>query len=134
MQFRTKIIKNKLRNNLQSRQIIPLRYIIFVILLRSVFMAFIVSVMFAVTTFSFRIKTHQGNISTSDQRCSNVVDQLRNNIYATLKIKQNRTSNFQRGTTLILRQRSMLNQCRKIIAQRWYNIASRLFQRSINFC
>ena len=43
------------------------------------------------------------NISTSDQRCFNVVDQRWNNVDPTLKLKQNPKWFFQRCTTLIQR-------------------------------
>ena len=62
------------------------------------------------------------NISTSDQRCFNVVGQRWNNVDPTLKMKQNPTSHFQRCTTLI--QRCLKQRCLK---QRWYNLT--LIQR-----
>ena len=49
------------------------------------------------------------NISTSDQRFFNVVDQRGNNVDPTLKTKENPTSYFQRCTTLIQRQCPTLN-------------------------
>ena len=64
------------------------------------------------------------NISTSDQRCFNVVDQRWNNIDPTLKMKQNPTSDFQRCTTLIQRQCSTLKQRWNNVTQRWYNVVS----------
>ena len=45
------------------------------------------------------------NISTSDQRCFEVVDQRWNNVDPTLKMKQNPMSDFQ-------------------LAQRWYNVSA----------
>ena len=56
------------------------------------------------------------NISMSDQRCFNVVDQRWNSIDPTLKMKQNPTLDFQRYTKLI---------------QRWYNFISTLFQNGL---
>ena len=46
-------------------------------------------------------------------------------------MKQNRTSDFQRCTTLIQLQCPMLRQSRSNVAQRWYNVVSTLFQRSL---
>ena len=59
----------------------------------------------------------QANISTSDQRCFNVLDQRWNNLDLTLKMKQNRTSDFPLCTTLM---------------QRWLNFISTLFKRVLN--
>ena len=72
------------------------------------------------------------NISTSDQRCFNVVNQRWNDVDSTLKIKQNPMLDFPLYTTLIQRQCPALKQRRKNIAQRWYNVASTLFQPSVN--
>ena len=79
------------------------------------------------------------NISTSDQRCFNVVDQSWNNVDPTLKMKQNLTSDFQRCTTLIQRQCPMLKnrrnnvtQRRNNVAQRWNNVDTTLFQPSVD--
>ena len=49
-------------------------------------------------------KKKQGNISTSDQRCFNVVGQRWNKVGMTSKMKQNPNSAFQRCTTLIQRR------------------------------
>ena len=68
------------------------------------------------------------NISTSDQRCFNVVDQSWNNVDRTLRMKQNPTSDFQRCTTLIQRQCLTLKQRRNNVTQRWYNIDTTLFE------
>ena len=65
------------------------------------------------------------NISTSDQRCFNVVNQRWNNVDSMLKMKQNPTSDFQRYTTLIQRQFLTLKQ-------RWYNVDTTLFQPSVD--
>ena len=73
------------------------------------------------------------NISTTDQRCFNVVDQRWNNVDPKLKMKQNMTSDFQLSTTLIQRQCSTLKQRRSNVAQHWYNVASMLLQRSFGF-
>ena len=65
------------------------------------------------------------NISPSDQRCFNVVDQRLNNVDPTMKMKQNSTSDFQRCTTLI--------QCRfPTLKQRWNNIDTTLSRRCFN--
>ena len=79
------------------------------------------------------------NISTSDQRCFNVVDQRWNNVGPTLKMKQNPTSDFQRCTTLIqchwptLKERwNNVTQRRNNVAQRWYNVDTTLFQPSVD--
>ena len=75
---------------------------------------------------SFKLKRGTpANISTSDQRCFNVVDQRWNNVDRTLKMKQNPTSDFQRCTTLIQRRCATLKQ-------RWYNFISTLFQLGLN--
>ena len=77
------------------------------------------------------IWTYPANISTSDQRCFNVVDQCWNNVDPKLKMKQNPTSDFQRWTTLIQCQcptlkkhRNNVTQRRNNVAQRWYNVVS----------
>ena len=41
------------------------------------------------------------NISKSDQRCFNVMDQRSNSVDPTVKMEQNSTMDFQRCTTLI---------------------------------
>ena len=56
---------------------------------------------------------------TSDQRCFNVVDQRWNNVDATLKMKQNSTSDFQRCLTFIQRRCPTLKQ-------RWNNFDTTL--------
>ena len=71
------------------------------------------------------------NISTSDQRCFNVVDPRWNNVDATLKMKQNPTSDFKRCTTLIQRQRQTLKQRRSNVTQR-NNSGTTLIQRCFN--
>ena len=58
------------------------------------------------------------NISTSDQRCFNVVDQRWNDVDPMLKMKQNSTSVSQRCTTLIQRRCPTLKHC-------WYNVVQR---------
>ena len=68
-------------------------------------------------------KTETSNISTSNQRCFNVVDHRLNNVDPTLKMKQNPTSHFQRCTTLIQRQCPALKQRRN-------NVVSTLYQES----
>ena len=55
-------------------------------------------------------KSYTANISMLDQYCFNVVDQRRNNVDPTLKMKQNSTSDFQRCTTLIQRRCPTLKQ------------------------
>ena len=70
-------------------------------------------------------KAFPANISTSDRRCFNVVDQRWNNVDPTLKMKQNPTSDFQRCTTLIQRRCPTLKQ-------RWYYFISMLFQCGLN--
>ena len=75
--------------------------------------------------FLFQEYAFPANISTSDQRCFNVVDQRWNNVDPTLKMKQNLTSDFQRYTTLIQRQSLTLKQ-------RWYNVDTTLFQPSVD--
>ena len=61
------------------------------------------------------------NILKSDQRCFNVVYQRWSNVYPTLKMKQNPTSDFQRCTTL-------MPDVETTLKQRWYNFISTLFQ------
>ena len=61
------------------------------------------------------------NISTTDHRCFNVVDQRWNNVDLTLRMKQNPTSDFQRCTTLIQRRCATLKQ-------RWNNVDTTLSQ------
>ena len=71
---------------------------------------------------------YPANISTSDQRCFNVVDQRWKNVDPTLKMKQNPTSDFQCCTTLIQRRCGTLKQ-------RWKNLdttLSTLFQVGLN--
>ena len=75
-------------------------------------------------------KTETSNISTSNQRCFNVVDHRLNNVDPTLKMKQNPTSHFQRCTTLIQRQCPALKQRRNNSTQRWNNVVSTLYQES----
>ena len=65
------------------------------------------------------------NISTSDQRCFNVVDQRWNNVGPTLKMKQNPTSDFQRCTTLKQRHCPTLKQRRN-------SVDTTLFQPSVD--
>ena len=65
------------------------------------------------------------NVSTSDQRCFNVVDQRWNNVDPTFKMKQNRTLDFQRCKMLKQSQCLTLKQC-------WYNVDISLFQPSVN--
>ena len=69
-------------------------------------------------------RTNPANISTSDQRFFNVLDQRWNNVDPTLKMKQNPTSDFQSCATL--------KERRDNIEQRWYNVVSTLFQHSLN--
>ena len=64
------------------------------------------------------------NISTSDQRCFNFVDQRWNNVDPMLKLKQNPMSDFQRCTFLQRRSQTL--------KQRWYNFILTLFQRVLN--
>ena len=71
------------------------------------------------------------NISTSDQRCFNIVDQSWNNVDPTLKMKQNPTSDFQRCTMLIQRQCPTLKQCRNNVTQRWYNVDTTLLNLTL---
>ena len=61
------------------------------------------------------------NISTSSQRCFNVVDQRWNSVHPTLRMKQNLTSVFHCCKTLIQRRCPTLKQ-------RWYNLILTLFQ------
>ena len=82
-----------------------------------------------------QIVSYPANISTSDQRCFNIVDKRWNNVDLTLKRKQNPTSDFQRCTTLIQRQCPRWNnvtQRRNNVAQRWYNVDTTLFQPSVD--
>ena len=79
--------------------------------------------------------SNPANISTSDQRCFNIVDQRWNNVDPTLKMKQNPTSDFRRCTTLIQRQCPTLKQRQNNVTQRqnnvaqcWYNVEKTLFQ------
>ena len=87
----------------------------------------------------FRQVSLPANISTSDQRCFNVVDQRWNNVDPTLKMKQNLTSDFQSSTTLIQNRcptlkehRSNVAKRRSNVAQCWCNVVSTLFQCSID--
>ena len=64
----------------------------------------------------------QANISTSDQRCFNVVNQRCSNVDRTLKMKQNPTSDFQLWTTLIQ------HRC-PTLKQRWINVAQCRYNR-----
>ena len=68
---------------------------------------------------------YPANISTSDERCFNVVDQRWNNVDPTLKMKQNPTSDFQRYTKLMQRQCPTLKQ-------RWNNVDITLSRRCFN--
>ena len=68
---------------------------------------------------------YPANISTSDQRCFNVVDQRWNNVDPTLKMKENPTSDFQRCTKLIQRQCPTLKQ-------HWNNVDITLSSRCFN--
>ena len=78
------------------------------------------------------------NISMSDQRCFNFVDQHWNNADPMLKMKQNLTSGFQCCTTLIKQHWNNVAQRWNIIehwnnvAQRWYNVVSILFKGGLN--
>ena len=72
-------------------------------------------------------KPFPANISTLDQCCFNVVDQRWNNVYPTLKMKQNPTSDFQSCRTLIRRQCPTLKQRWNNVTQRWNNVAQRLY-------
>ena len=76
-------------------------------------------------TYRNTLKNFPANISTADQCCFNVVDQRRNNVDPTLKMKQNPTSDFQRYTTLIQRQLPTLKQRRNNVTQRQKNVAQR---------
>ena len=64
------------------------------------------------------------NISTSDQRCFNTVDQSSSNVDLTLKMKQNLTSDFKRCTTLTQRQYPTLKQSPNNVPQRCINVVS----------
>ena len=57
------------------------------------------------------------NVSTSDQRCFNVVNQRSSNIDPTRKIKQNPTSDFQCCTILIQLWRGTLKQVSATLIQ-----------------
>ena len=59
---------------------------------------------------NFLLSLCPSNISTSDERCFNVVDQLWNNVDPTLKTKQIRMLDFQRSTSLIQRRCPTLKQ------------------------
>ena len=83
-------------------------------------------------TLNFVLFADPANISTSDQRCFNIVDKSWNNVDPTLKMKQNPKSDFQRCTTLIQRQCPTLKQRRNNVAQRWYNVDTTLFQPSVD--
>ena len=72
------------------------------------------------------------NISTSDQRCFNVVDQRWNNVDPTLKMKQNPTSDFQRRTTLIQRRCPTLKQRWNNVETTLHNVGTMLIQRSLH--
>ena len=79
------------------------------------------------------------NISTSDQRCFNIVDQRWNKVDPTVKMKQNPTSDFQGCTTLRQRQcptlaqrQSNVTQRRNNVAQRCYNVDITLLQPSVD--
>ena len=79
----------------------------------------------SIGTVTISDKSYTANVSMSDQYCFNVVDQRRNNVDPTLKMKQNSTSDFQRCTTLIQRRCPTLKQ-------RWYNFILMLLQRVFN--
>ena len=64
----------------------------------------------SIGTVTISDKSYTANVSMSDQYCFNVVDQRRNNVDPTLKMKQNSTSDFQRCTTLIQRRCPTLKQ------------------------
>ena len=84
-------------------------------------------------TFPFPQHCYPDNISRSDQRCFNVVDQHSNNVDPTLKMKQNLTSDFQRYTKLIQRRCPTLIQRRcPTFKQRWNKIDTTLSQRFFN--
>ena len=85
------------------------------------------------------VVAYPANISTSDQRCFNVLDQRWNNVDTTLKMKQNPMSDFQRCRTLMQRQCPTLKQRRNNVTkrqnnveQRWYNVDTTLFQPSVD--
>ena len=86
--------------------------------------------------FKLIVSSYPASISTSDQRCFNVVDQRWNNVDTTLKMKQNPTSDFQRCTTLIQRQCPTLKQRRNNVGttliQRCFNLASTLVKTILN--
>ena len=73
------------------------------------------------------------NLSPSDQRCFNVVDQRWNNVDPTLKMKRNPTSDFQRCTTLMQRQCPTLKQRQNNITQRQSNVAQRWYNVDTTF-
>ena len=66
----------------------------------------------------FSLCLNSAKISTSNQRCFNVVNQHWNNVVPTLNIKQYPTSIFQRCHTLIQRRVPTLKQRRENVAQR----------------
>ena len=77
------------------------------------------------------------NISMSDQRCFNFVDQHWNNADPMLKMKQNPTSGFQCCTTLkqcctILKQHWTLKQCCTTLYQYCLKVASTLLKLHLN--
>ena len=65
------------------------------------------------------------NISTSDQRCFNVVGQRWKKVDLTLKMKQNLTPDCQRFTTSVQCQCLTLKQRRNDVAQRRNNLVQR---------
>ena len=75
------------------------------------------------------------NISMSDQRCFNVVDQRWNNVDSTLKMKQNPMSDFQRRTTLIQRRNNVetaFHNVGTMLIQRCFYLASTLVKIILN--
>ena len=86
-------------------------------------------------TLNFALFADPANISTSDQRCFNIVDKSWNNVDPTLKMKQNPKSDFQCCLRLIQRQCATLKQHQNNVtqrgdnvAQRWYNVGTTLIQ------
>ena len=96
--------------------------------------------------FKLIVSSYPASISTSDQRCFNVVDQRWNNVDTTLKMKQNPTSDFQRCTTLIQRESPTMKKRRAALhnvqttlpnvgttlVQRFFNPASTLVKAILN--
>ena len=76
--------------------------------------------------------SNPANISTSDQRYFNVVDQRWNNVDPTLKMKQNPTSDFQRRTTLIQRRCPTLKKRWNNVETTLHNVGKMLIQRCLH--